>query len=140
MQLPLTVKLQPSRSLSLLLIAMHFGAFLAIVVIALPVWTKLALTLFIATSFWSGRNCLGGGNQIVCLTLRDDGALEHVRFNDEYGEASVHLQSTVTPLLTVILLKQKSNILETLALLPDSLSPDDYRRLRLWLRWQPKTY
>lgn len=135
MPLPMTVKPRPSRKLALLLVAAHFGALLTVAVIELPDWIKPALLLLIAISLWHGRHCLGGSRRIVSLTLRDKGVAEYIRANNESGEAGISLQSTVTPLLTVVLLRQQRR-LEALVLLPDSLSPDDYRRLRLWLRWQ----
>ncbi|MCX7172770.1 MAG: hypothetical protein NT159_02325 [Proteobacteria bacterium] len=138
MQLPITVKLQPSRNLALLLVAVHFGALLVVGSVELPVWIKLVLLLPIVLSLWIGLHHLYGARRIVLLTLRDKGVVEYLRLNEETGETSIHLQSTVSPLLTVILLRQSSG-LETLVLLPDSLSQDDYRRLRLWLRWRTTT-
>ncbi len=41
----------------------------------------------------------------------------------------------VTATLTVIEFKQTDGRVLSLVLLPDSLAADDYRRLRIWLRW-----
>ena len=135
MQLPITVKLRPSRNLVLLLIAAHLVALLAVTLIELLVWTKLALLLLIGISFWNCRKFWYGARRINLLTLRDDGVLDYTRMNGETGQASIHPQSTVTPSLTVILLRQEGR-LEALVLLPDALDREDYRRLRLWLRWR----
>lgn len=135
MQLPLSVKLQPSRKLALLLVVAHAGAILVVGVVELPNWIKLIMLLVIGISLWHGQRRLYGVRRIAALTLRDKGVVDYLRLNDETGEATVHLQSTVTPLLTVILLKQQESM-EALVLLPDSLNQDDYRRLRLWLYWQ----
>ena len=135
MQLPTTVNLQSSRSLALLQIAMHLAALLVLGNIELPLWIKLSSLLLIVISFWKCRHFWHSAQRVVLLTLRDKGVLEYLRANGETGEASVHPQSTVTSALTVILLKQERGM-ESLVLLPDALNPHDYRRLRLWLRWQ----
>ncbi|TRZ92884.1 MAG: hypothetical protein D4R84_11450 [Rhodocyclaceae bacterium] len=135
MQLPITVKLQASRNLVLLLVASHMGALLAVSVIELLVWIKLALLLLIVMSFWNCQKLWYGARRINFLTLRDEGVLDYSRVNGETGQASIHPQSTVTPPLTVILLRRERR-LEALVLLPDALDQDDYRRLRLWLRWR----
>ncbi|MFA6313123.1 MAG: protein YgfX [Sterolibacterium sp.] len=135
MQLPLSVKLQPSRKLTLLLVAVHVGAILVVAVVELSAWNKAAMLLVIGVSLWNSQRCMYGARRIAALTLRDQGKAEYLRSNGETGEVTVHLQSTVTSLLTVILLRQQES-LEALVLLPDSLGQDDFRRLRLWLRWQ----
>jgi toxin CptA len=135
MQLPISVKLRPSRNLALLLVAMHAVALLIVSDLELVVWIKLALLLLIAISAWNCRKYWHGAQRIILLSLRDKGALAYVRLNGATGDASVDRQSTVTPWLTVILLKSGKG-LESLVLLPDALNPDDYRRLRVWLRWQ----
>jgi toxin CptA len=134
-QLPLSVKLQPSRKLTLLLVAVHVGAILVVAVVELSAWNKAAMLLVIGVSLWNSQRCMYGARRIAALTLRDQGKAEYLRSNGETGEVTVHLQSTVTSLLTVILLRQQES-LEALVLLPDSLGQDDFRRLRLWLRWQ----
>lgn len=135
MQLPITVKLRSSRNLVLLLVAAHWGALLAVTLVELLVWTKLALLLLIVISVWNCRKFWYGARRINFLTLRDEGVLDYTRVNGETGQASIHPQSTVTPWLTVILLRQEGR-LEALVLLPDALDKDDYRHLRLWLRWR----
>ena len=135
MQLPISMKLQPSRDLALLLVAAHAGAILAVGSLEQPAWVMLPLLLLLFISAWSCHRCWYGVRRIVLLSLRDQGALEYVRQNGDVGEATVHRQSTVTPSLTVILLKGDERV-EALVLLPDALNRDDYRRLRVWLRWQ----
>ncbi|TRZ56938.1 MAG: hypothetical protein D4S02_14395 [Rhodocyclaceae bacterium] len=129
------MKLQPSRNLAVLLVATHAGALLVISSLELLVWIKLALLILMAISAWNCRKYWYGAQRITLLSLREKGALAYLRMNGETGDASVDRQSTVTPWLTVILLTRGQG-LESLVLLPDSLNQDDYRRLRVWLRWQ----
>lgn len=138
MQLPITLKLRPSRKLALLLFVTHLAALFVLGSIELPDWIRLVLPFLILISLWNGLNHMYGARRIVLLTIRDKEVLEYVRLNGESGEAGIDLQSTVSLLLTVILLKQKKR-LEALVLLPDSLSHEDYRCLRLWLHWQTST-
>ena len=138
MPLPIAVKLQPSHKLAVLLFAVHLVALWVVAIIEAPDGVRLILAVLIIISLWNDHVRLHGARRIVLLTLRDKGVLEYVRLDDEAGAAGIHLQSAVTPLLAVILLRQGRR-LETLMLLPDSLSRDDYRCLRLWLRWQNAT-
>ena len=135
MQLPISVKLRPSRNLAVLLAATHAVALLVVSNLEFALWIKLALLLLTAISAWNCRKYWRSARRIVLLNLRDKGALTYLRINGEAGDASIHRQSTVTPWLTVILL-QSTTGLESLVLLPDALNREDYRRLRIWLRWQ----
>ena len=135
MQLPVTLTLQPSRRLALLLLAVHGCALGVIAAITLPDWIKLALMLGIIWSAWRTLKSFRGRQRIVCLTLRRDGLLDYSRLNGEAGEARIHPHTTVTPQLTVLLLRSSRRI-EPLVLLADSLDTEEFRQLRLWLRWQ----
>ena len=135
MQLPVNLTLHSSRRLAILLLAAHGGALAVLIVISLPVWIRLILLLLIC---WSGGSTLqrtNGRNRIAGLLLRADGKMEYTRLNGEFGEALPHPHSTVTPQLTILLFRLCKR-LESLVLLADSLNEEDFRRLRLWLRWQ----
>lgn len=69
------------------------------------------------------------------MLLRTDGKLEYTRANGESGESLIHPHTTVTAQLTILLLRLGKRV-EALVLLADSLNQEDFRRLRLWLRWQ----
>ncbi len=135
MQLPVVLTLHPSRQLAILLLLAHGGALAVVFAIVLPIWIKLVLLAAITVSIGHILRRLHGLRRIARLTLRSDGLLEYVRGNDESGEARIHPHTTVTPLLTVLLLRQGRRS-EVLVVLPDALSREDFRRLRLWLRWQ----
>ncbi|MDO9450858.1 MAG: hypothetical protein Q7J21_10265 [Rugosibacter sp.] len=49
----------------------------------------------------------------------------------------LHPHTIVLPFLVILLYRQK-NHLQSLILLKDSLTAEDFRQLRLWLRWQVK--
>ena len=135
MQLPVSLKLQPSRRLALLLLAVHGGTLGVIASMTLSGWIKLALLLGILWSAWRVLKNLQGRQRIIRLTLRRDGLLDYSRLNGETGEARIHPHTTVTPQLAVVLLRSAGRI-EPLVLLADSLDAEEFRQLRLWLRWQ----
>ncbi|MFA7279686.1 MAG: protein YgfX [Sterolibacterium sp.] len=135
MQLPLALTLQGSRRLDLLLLAAHGFALAVLGAISAPDWMRWILLLLVCCSFGLTWQRTHGVKRIVRLLLRADGKLEYVRSNGETGETRVHPHSTVTPYLTVLLLRFDMR-LEALVLLPDSLPEEAYRQLRLWLRWQ----
>ena len=139
MQLPVTLSLRPSRRLVLLLIAAHGGALLSLASLGLELWFKVIPAVIVVASLGYQLTRQFGARRIVRLGLHRDGALECTRRNGEAVTLAVHPQSTVTPLLSVLLLcggqGRRSKVLETLTLLPDALDSEDFRRLRLWLRW-----
>lgn len=135
MQLPLTLTLQPSLRLTLLLLAAHLGALTVLIAISIPDWIRLVLLLIVCCSAGLVWQRAHGRERIVSLMLRADGKLEYTRLNGESGEAQPHPHTTVTPQLTILLLRLGKRI-EALVLLPDSLHAEEFRRLRLWLRWR----
>lgn len=54
---------------------------------------------------------------------------------ESFVEAELQGAATVHPWLTVVRMVVGSRKV-SLALLPDSMPPEDYRRLRVWLRWR----
>jgi toxin CptA len=134
MQLPLTVSLRPSRRLGVLLVFAHLCAVAAAWLITIPWSIKLALFAAILASAGYQLFRLTGQGRIRRLILKDDGHLEFSRVDGSGGEARIHPQTTVTSLLAVLLLRQEGRI-EALVLLPDALNAEDFRLLRLWLRW-----
>lgn len=135
MQLPVTLTLQPSRRLALLLLAVHSGVLGLLAAVTISFWIKLLLLPAILFSAWRVLKSIWRRQRIIRLTLRADGRLDYLRLNAAIGEARIHPHTTVTPQLTVLLLSSERRI-EPLVLLPDSLDAEEFRQLRLWLRWQ----
>ncbi|HUY01834.1 MAG TPA: protein YgfX [Rhodocyclaceae bacterium] len=135
MQLPATLSLRRSRRLAALLAGAHALAAAVVLSLALPWWLKIVLLAAILVSTWRRLNRLRGPGRICRLTLRADGRLEFSRVDGSCGVASVHPQTTVTAFLCVLLLRIQARV-EALVLLPDALDAEDFRLLRLWLRWR----
>ncbi|TBR13799.1 MAG: hypothetical protein EPO43_09625 [Rugosibacter sp.] len=114
-----------------------------------------ALLLMIGTS-WIKRDSTAS---TAALILHGDGRIEKVGAGDTprsvesdrrkcravFGKSPggtvsdlfLHPHTTVLPFLVILLYRQK-NRLQSLVLLSDSLEAEDFRQLRLWLRWQLK--
>jgi hypothetical protein len=135
MQLPTALTLQASRRLDLLLLAAHCLALVVLGAISATDWLRWMLLLLVCCSFGLTWRRTHGAKRIVRLLLRADGKLGYVRSDGDTGETRVHPHSTVTPYLTVLLLRF-GNRLEAVVLLSDSLPEEAFRQLRLWLRWQ----
>jgi len=135
MQLPLTLPLRRSRRLTIMLAVAHALAAATALSLSLPWGLKIVLLTAIIASAWLSLVRLTGPNRICRLTLRDDGRLEFARVDGSCGEARLHPQTTVTAFLCVLLLRAQARV-EALVLLPDALAAEDFRLLRLWLRWR----
>ncbi len=126
--------LRPPYWLGWLLALVHLWAIATAGFMTIPWWFKLVLLVAIFTSAGHHLFRLTGRRRIRCLILKDDGHLEFSRVDGTGGEARISPQTTVTPLLVILLLCHSKRI-EALVLLPDALSAEDFRLLRLWLRW-----
>ncbi len=135
MQLPLTLSLRRSRRLTVRLAAAHAMAAAAVLPLSLPWWLKIVLLTAILGSTWRSLIRLRGPRRICRLTLKDDGQLAFSRADGSAGEARLHPQTTVMAFLCVLLLRVRGRV-EALVLLPDALDAEDFRQLRLWLRWR----
>lgn len=136
MQLPITVGLHRSFFLASALAASHV---LAALVIGLPPWTlaaKILLLTFVGASAllaWRLRP-----EKVTALRLLRDGRLEcQLTGSQEFQAADLLPGATVHPWLTVIHLRVAGGRV-VVAVLPDSAVAADYRRLRMWLRWQAR--
>ena len=127
----LSVSLKSSRRLLLVQSLAHGMAAVAVLTASLPPWMAALLLLSVATSLaWQRRN-----RPIRGLVLRGDGRLETVGADDTAIEVSLHPHTLVLSFLVVLLYRQEGR-LHSLPLMADSFSADDFRQLRLWLRWK----
>jgi hypothetical protein len=73
--------------------------------------------------------------QVSALVLGGDGSIEKVGADGTASKAVVHPHTLVLSFLVVLLYRSEGR-LGSLTLLGDSLADDDFRQLRLWLRWR----
>lgn len=131
-------KLQPSRYLAAVLVAAH-GATLAVLVpLALPVWTKAALSivLLFSLAYHLHRDALLSSKSAgMTLTLEEDHAVLTLRGSDQLA-GQVLRDSLVTPYITVLnFLPQGARLARSVVILPDSMDAESFRQLRVWLKW-----
>lgn len=109
--------------------AMHLLAAASVWVLPWPV--AMGLTTLILLSFvWCWRH-----QQVYALQINVKGEL-FVQHGDEWREAEVLSSSLVLPYLTVLNLKLSNGRKPFhVVLLPDSVDAENFRRLRVWLKW-----
>lgn len=125
----------PSRRAATILLGAHVLAGAAVAMAALPAVPRAGLIAAVVVhALWFSRRkqpalrlrCQAGGG----LAIQDGG---------EAVPATLEPGSTVWPGLVVLRYRldgQRRS--QTYMLFPDSLSPDDFRRVRVWLRWYPR--
>ena len=136
MQLPLTLTLHPSRRLAAVLLVAHLWAMATLAAIAVPFPLRTISLLLIAWSAWRSLRGIYGRARMTRLVLKAEGKLEYFRLDGRSGEATAGTNSTVMPQLTVLLLRGTAEGPISVVLLSDSLGAENFRQLRLWLRWR----
>ena len=139
MQFPITIGLHRSRFwrrglIGLALLAFGLGWFFPVVwPLRLAYWCLVAGLFGLA---WRSSGLVGAGH---CLRLQATGELYFLQGGQALDDAtavSVLASSVVHPWLSVLHLKAPTGERHNLVLWPDSLNPDDFRRLRVFLRWR----
>ena len=128
---PLSVPLRPSRQLLVIQSLAHLAAAGAVLAGSLPAWLAAVLLLLTGASLAHVRRPL----PVASLILGGDGDIEIVGVDGTASEAVVHPHTLVLSFLVVLLYRSQGR-LRFLTLLGDSLAAEDFRRLRLWLRWR----
>lgn len=134
---------RPSVRLALLLCLVHAAAAGALWLTPLPATGKAVATLAIAASlvYYIARDAaLHAASAIVELEIKEDGGISFQTRSGEWIEAELLGSSYVSPRLTLVNLRPRGRRrVRHLILLPDSLDPRDFRRLRVWLRWAARS-
>lgn len=136
----LRVRLQPSRQLGLLLCGGHAGAVALSWAASIPWWASLAVSLAVLASlaFCLRAHALRNGPRaVVGVELRLDGSGAIQDRRGHWREVGVLGSTFVSPLLTVLNLRLSgAGGRRSLIVTPDALGADEFRRLRVWLRWR----
>ncbi|MGE5321192.1 MAG: protein YgfX [Hyphomicrobiaceae bacterium] len=134
------IVLRRSPTLALLIALVHGGGLACLPAVALVVWIKLALAAAVGVSLVLSLRrvaLLCAPNAIVELGLGSDGTLQYVQQNGQGGHAVVLADSAVHALMTVVRLQAEGERwARSVVVLPDSTDGEQFRRLRVWLRWQ----
>lgn len=134
---PLRIALRASPRLTLLLVSAWLGSAVVLMLLPLPPWIGFALwaVLLLATCQHVARDVLRVlPDAVVLLEVDADGCLRVVCRNGEVLAAEVLGDSVVGAWLTILNLKVAGRR-RTVLLAGDGVAVEDYRRLRVWLRW-----
>ena len=136
----LRVRLRPSQRFGWLLLVGHAAALLLSWAGPLAWWLSLALSAGVLTSLsfnlryhaWrSARRALTG------LELRADGSAAVEDREGRWTEIRILGSSFVSPVLAILnLAVAEARLRRALIVAPDTLSAEEFRRLRVWLRWR----
>jgi hypothetical protein len=131
---PRTILLKPSRRLLAIQLAAHLLAAVAVLASSIPGWVAALLLLLVGYSLARQHNA----RLPASLILHDEGRFEKVGADGTATEATVHPHTMVIAALLVLLYREQGRI-GAITLAGDSLSCEDARELRLWLRWRAST-
>ena len=136
------MELRPSRRLALILGCAHLGALLVLAILPLALWLQTggAVLLLLSAVHAIRRHAFRRGhNAVVALHCIDREQLR-IRMHDGIWHSGRVLgSSTVGTSLTLLNIALHGRRLPVHVILPvDSLAADDFRRLRVWLRWGPQ--
>lgn len=135
MQFPITIELRRSRFLDAMILC---GALLASGVLSAVQWPFAAKALLLfslwALAAWSWYSLIP---RISALHLARDGQLS-VAFakSKEFVRAGLLPNGAIHPWLTIIRLSLEEGRIFTVIAVFDCLSVEDFRRLRVFLRWK----
>jgi toxin CptA len=136
----LRIAIRPSCRLTLLLFLAHAAAFGACVAADMPVELKFLVVLLIGLSCAHalyGAALLRSRKAIVALEITDGGVLTFQTRSGEWRRGILLDSSFVAPYLTVLNLKTDgTRLARHVVIMADSVAAEEYRRLRVWLRWR----
>ena len=136
---PLALDLRSSRQLAALLALAGVASLLLVCWLPLPATLRFTLVLLLpaATGYALLRDALRLLPwSVTALQLAGDGTLRYRTRDGRWRGARLLGDSCVTAWLTVlVLVPAGSRFARGVVLLPDSLGREDYRRLRIQLRW-----
>ena len=138
----LTIAVGPSRWLVVLLAGMHAFSSAMIWLAPLPHWLAVLLMPALLGSAWhtlrrDGFRALQ--HSLIALRIDEDCRCEFQNRTGEWHDAALLGSSFVSSYLTVLNLKPANGrLVKHLVVLPDAVSAEDFRRLRVWLKWRSK--
>jgi toxin CptA len=131
----LRLRLRPSRQLAWLLGVGHLAAGIVCCTAPIAWWLSLGLSLGVMASLaFSLHRVVRAWNGVE---LRPDGTAAVEDRQGRWSEVRILGSSCVSPLLTILnLAVAGARLPRSLVVAPDSLPVEEFRRLRVWLRWR----
>lgn len=139
----LSITLRPSYLLALFLVAMHALALLSVWLVPLVLVVKIGTAIVFATTLAFGlrQHVWRAGNRSVCaIRLTGECDLSLQGQDGVWLEVKLLPSSFVSPYLTVLNLSlEGESRARHVVLLPDAMDAEQFRQLRVWLRWRCKS-
>ncbi len=136
----LRISVGPSHLLAAIMVVAHAAAIALVLSVDLPLWMILGATALLcvqATIVVWRQALLRGQGAATAIEITSDHKLNLETRAGGWREYDVLGSTYVTPCLTILNLREPGNRrTRRIALLPDSLHAEDFRKLRVWLRWK----
>jgi hypothetical protein len=134
----LRIDLRPSRLLAVALMLVH-GLALYAFWISLPGWPAVLAGVVVLVSLAGtlARARQRIGRSVVSLEMAKDGRASWKDRRGAWHQGILGESHFVSVFLVVVDLRPLDGGATRVILLADSVAPDDFRRLRVWLRWRP---
>lgn len=136
----LDLNFSPSRRLAIVLAVAHALSVATLWLMQPPLWTARAGTLLIGISlvFYTRRNALLlAAASVVALRLSADGEVELTQRDGRRVSGRVLPGSFVHPYATSLEFRAEgARFRRALLIAPDHPSPEQFRQLRVWLKWR----
>lgn len=135
------IELRPSRQLAVILGGAHLGALLVLAMLPAALWLQAgAITLLLLSAAYTIRRHAWrrGRTAVTALHFTDREQLRLRMRDGSWHAGCVFGSSTVSVLCTVINIRLADRFFPQHAIIMnDSIDAEDFRRLRVWLRWGP---
>lgn len=138
---PIRLDLKPSTLLAMILISAAVGACVVALAMPIPAYVQIGLVVavIIATAYHAMDSLLLFPWSIVCVELSSKGELKTIRKDARQEIIHILPGSFVMPAMTILNIRtgsffRRKNVLIT----RDRVDGDEFRRLRVWLRWSPQ--
>lgn len=132
MQFPVSIELRRSRFLTLLFFLVHALSVGCLAVLPWPWPLRLLLMALVGASLWRVLQA----QAIVGLRIHGRDRLDCLLAEGRRATVAILPDSTVFHRLIVLRLRiGEETRIRSLTLLPDQMSAEQFRALRLWLRW-----
>ena len=138
----LSIQRKPSYWLAIILSLAHLAAAVILWTLVLSLGIKLTVTvaLIISLIYYLRQDALLTANSaVIAFELSDEMQCTLTTRSGESIVCSILSSTFVAPYLTVLNLKPAEKLfMFSVVILPDSINAEEFRQLRVWLRWKWK--
>jgi toxin CptA len=136
----LRVSLRPSWILAAILTIAHGAAIAVIALLSVPLWLQvIVIAALVASLVFETRKTalLRAPDAVIALEIASDDLLSVQTRRGDWIECEVLGSTCVIFFLAIVNLKEQgSGRVKRAVILPDSIDAEDFRKLRVWLRWK----